>query len=322
MNNKKYNTIFIGTPDFSVPTLQALISDERFSVLAVVTAPDAKVGRKQILTPPPVKVEVKKHSIPVLQPENIINITDEIQELNPDVIITIAYGQILPPKILKIPKHGCLNLHASLLPKYRGASPIQTAIANGETETGVTLMKMDEGLDTGDIIAQEKIKIDKLETGETLHDKLAKLSAGVLKKYLLKYLLDELKPQAQDDSRATLAPKLTREHGRIDWKKTAKEIERLVRAYTPWPGTYTHLRQGYDGQAKLNDKVLKIISTGDVVKINKYKTGYVFLYDSQIAVQCGQDALIIKQLQLAGKKIMSAKEFLVGNKNVVGSILK
>jgi len=328
MQNKKYNLIFIGTPEFSVPTLQALISDERFSVSVVITAPDAKVGRKQILTPPPVKVEAKKHNIPILQPSDIKSLPLALREkglgVRVDVILTIAYGQILPPKILQIPQHGCLNLHASLLPKYRGASPIQTAIANGDNETGVTLMKMAKGMDTGDIIAQEFLQIMPNETGESLHDKLSKLSTEVALKYIYDYIEDKLKLKKQNDAKATYAPKLTREHGKIDWNKSAEEIERLIRAYTPWPGTYTHLRQaclparqGYGGQAEWNKKILKIISVANIVKINKNKPGTIFLHNDQLTVQCDKDALTIKQLQLAGKKIMSSKEFLAGHSDVI-----
>ncbi len=338
----------MGTPDFSVPTLQKLIANERFSISAVITAPDAKVGRKQIMTPPPVKVVAKKHNIPVLQPKKLSsnkNVgtgqypvpTEEIKNLKPDAIIVIAYGQLIPKKILDIPKYGCLNLHASLLPKYRGASPIQSAIANGDKETGITLMKIDEGMDTGDIIAQEKIEIIQSacpactggDTGESLHDKLSELSAEVIEKHLVNYLEGKLKPMPQNNAQATTASKLTRENGRIDWNKSAEKIERMVRAYYPWPGTHTHLRQGYDGQAKWNGKTLKIIKT-DIISENKHNVGEIFLHpprlgeagENQLAVKCGQDALLIKQLQLEGKKIITSKEFLAGHGDIVGNILK
>jgi len=307
LEKNKYNIIFIGTPEFSVPTLKSLIADERFSVCAVITAPDAKVGRKQILTPPPVKVEAEKHDIKILQPKDIKDVINDIDEMKPDAIVTIAYGQILPEKILNIPKHGCLNLHASLLPKYRGASPIQTAIANGEGETGATLMKMDKGMDTGDIIAQEKIKIEKEETGESLHDKLAGLSAAAAVKYIPQYLDGALKPKPQDKQQATYAPKLTRNNGKIDWNKSAEEIERLIRAFHPWPGTW----------CKWNNKTLKIIAVFNIKKINKYEPGTVFLHDNKLTVQCGKNAIIIKELQLEGKNKMSGQEFLAGHKEII-----
>lgn len=313
MNIQKYNIIFTGTPKFAVPSLQALIKDERFWTSTVVTAPDVKIGRKQILTPPSVKVVAEKHGITILQPEKITSITDKISNLNPDLIVVVAYGQIIPESILTIPKFGCLNLHASLLPKYRGASPIQSAILNGDKKTGVTLMKMDTGLDTGPIIAHETVEIADKETGETLHDKLAKLSAEVLIKYLPQYLDGLLKPRPQDDSQATSTPKLTRENGKIDWNKSALEIERMVRAYYPWPGSWT----------TWSSKILKVIAVSSaLIKTNEHAPGTVFLHDGQLAVQCKKDALIIEKLQLEGKREMSAKEFLAGHKDVVGKALK
>jgi len=314
MNNKK-NIIFIGTPDFSVPTLKALIADERYYIFAVITAPDAPVGRKQILTPPPVKVVAEKHNITVLQPQDINEITSKIAELNPDAIITIAYGQIIPKAILDIPKSGCLNLHASLLPKYRGASPIQAAILNGDKTTGVTLMKMDKTIDTGPIIAQESLNITPNETGESLHDKLAELSAEILIKYLPQYLDGKLTPKPQDNSRATLTQKITRESGRINWQRPAEEIERMVRAYYPWPGTYT----------KWDGRILKIISASPTTKGGvkpPRPTGTVFLHNNQLAVQCGSNTLIIKKLQLEGKKQMTSNEFLAGHQDILEKILK
>ena len=300
---KKYNIIFIGTPDFSVPTLEALIADERFNIAAVITAPDALVGRKQILTPPPVKVMAQKFNLPVLQPRNIKAMATGIKKIAPDAIIVIAYGQIIPPDILAIPKYGCLNLHASLLPKHRGASPIQSAIAAGDKTSGVTLMKMDSGLDTGPIIAQTKLNIATDETGESLHDKLARLSAKTLLQYLPGYLTDKLTPQPQAENQATYAPKLTRQSGRIDWRKPAEEIERLVRACHPWPGTWT----------KWQEKILKIIEVDDkILKINKYKVGRLFVFNGRPTIQCGHGSLIINRLQLAGKQVVTGQEFISG----------
>jgi len=321
-----YKIIFIGTPEYSVPTLQALIADERFNVAAVITAPDAPVGRKQILTPPPVKVMAQKFNLPVLQPRNIKAMATGIKKMASDAIIVIAYGQIIPPEILSLPKFGCLNLHASLLPKYRGASPIQTAIAAGDKTTGVTLMKMDSGLDTGPIIAQKKIKInnchflengdptdnrrdsrlrgnDNLDTGASLHDKLARLSAETLLQYLPGYLAGKLQPKPQTERQATYAPKLTRQSGRIDWRKPAEEIERLVRAYYPWPGAWT----------KWQEKILKIIEVDkNILKINKDKVGQIFLHNGRPAIQCGHSSLIINRLQLAGKQVVKGQEFISG----------
>src|SRR3989344_7778398 len=333
---KKYNIIFIGTPDFSVPTLEALIANERFNIAAFITAPDALVGRKQILTPPPVKVMAQKFNLPVLQPRNIKAMATGIKKIAPDAIIVIAYGQIIPPDILAIPKYSCLNLHASLLPKHRGASPIQSAIAAGDKTSGVTLMKMDSGLDTGPIIAQKKIKInnchflengdptdnrrdsrlrgnDNLDTGASLHDKLARLSAKTLLQYLPGYLAGKLQPKPQTENQAPYAPKLTRQSGRIDCRKPAEEIQRLVGAYYPWPGTWT----------KWNGKVLKIIEVDDkILKINNYQIGQTFLNNNELAIQCGQDSLLIKKLQIAGKQIVDSPKFILGYKKITRDILR
>jgi methionyl-tRNA formyltransferase len=317
-SEKEYKIIFVGTPEYSVPTLEALIKDERFNVAAVITAPDAPVGRKQILTPPPVKVAAEKYGLPILQPVSLKatfrNVAfREIKKLNPDVIITIAYGQIIPPEILNLPRFGCLNLHASLLPKYRGASPIQAAIAAGDGITGITLMKMDAGLDTGPIIAQDTLTIANNETGESLHDKLAILSAKTLIKYLPDYLTGELKPNFQNNALATYAPKLTRQSGKINWNKPAEEIERLACAYYPWPGTWS----------KWEEKTLKIISVDSkILEINKYKIGEIFLRDGKMAVQCGKDALLINKLQLAGKQVMDSDKFFLGYQKTVGDVLR
>src|SRR3989339_198489 len=317
---KTYKIIFIGTPEYSVPTLEALIADERFKVAAVITAPDAPVGRKQILTPPPVKVATQKFNLPILQPSKLCGkdvavhrLYGELRDIKPDAIITIAYGQIIPPEILNLPKFGCLNLHASLLPKYRGASPIQAAVKNGDAQSGVTLMKMDKGLDTGPVIAQEKITIANNETGESLHDKLAKLSAQTLLKYLPDYLAGKITLQPQDDIKASLAPKLTRQNGCIDWTKPAVEIERLVRAYYPWPGTWS----------TWDTHTLKIISVSSkILKSAGNQPGSIFKYNEKLAVQCGENALVIETLQLEGKKLMSAEEFLRGYGNIVGATLR
>ncbi|MFA6551763.1 MAG: methionyl-tRNA formyltransferase [Patescibacteria group bacterium] len=318
--SKKYNIIFVGTPEYSVPTLEALMIDERFNVAAIITAPDAPVGRKQILTPPPVKIAAEKYGLKILQPLKlrgqdvaVQRLYDELRKFNPDVIITIAYGQIIPPAILTLPKFGCINLHASLLPKYRGASPIQAAITAGDDITGITLMKMDAGLDTGDIIAQTKLTIAADETGESLHDKLSILSANTLLEHLPNYLTGKIDPKPQNETLATYAPKLTRQSGRIDWQKPAADVERLVRAYYSWPGTWS----------KWEDKILKIISVDSkILPINKNKTGEIFLHDGQLTVQCGQNALIIKKLQLEGKQVADSADFLSGYKNIISNILK
>lgn len=308
-----YRLIFLGTPAYAVPTLEALVADERFEVVAVVTAPDKPVGRKQVLTPPPVKVAAEKHGIPVLQPKKPLEIREQLIALKTDCMLTIAYGYILPQSVIDIPKHGIVNLHASILPRWRGAAPIQAALAAGDAETGVTLMKTDIGCDTGDIITIERIAIEPAETGASLHDKLSALSAEVVQNHLAAYLDGTLQPQPQDDAQATTAKKLTRDSGRVDWTKPATEIERLVRAYYPWPGTWTMWK----------GKVLKIIAVEPaVLPVNEHEPGTVFINEEKLAVQCGENALAVTQLQLEGKKPAEAQEFLRGNSGIAQALLK
>lgn len=309
---QKIKTIFAGTPDFALPSLKALIEDNNFEVVAAITQPDKKVGRKQVLTSPPVKKTALDKNIPVLQPEDIRNIKDKLYKLDPDLIVVVAYGQIINEEILNLPKYGCFNLHGSLLPKYRGAAVIQAPILNGDEYSGVTVMKMDKGLDTGPILKQNKVKLDKEETCETLHDKLAEAGAKILPVALKKYINGELKLIEQPEDEASYTPKLKREHGQIDWSEGASVIERKVRALNPFPGTYTNL----EGK---NLKIKKV--SGKILEINKYPAGQVFLFEENLAVQCGQNALIIERLQLEGKKEMAAKDFLAGHPDLEGSIL-
>ncbi|HTW96734.1 MAG TPA: methionyl-tRNA formyltransferase, partial [Candidatus Methylomirabilis sp.] len=210
MKKNKLKIIFCGTPEFAVPTLRALIADADFEIVAVITQEDKPVGRKQTLTPPPVKVVAQEFNLKIFQPDKIKNIKDKIVALKPDFIVVVAYGQIIPQSILDIPKYGCVNVHASLLPRWRGAAVIQAPILAGDTETGVTIMKMDAGLDTGPIIAQMKINILKNETAETLHDELAKLGAQMLPETLKAFARGEMELKKQDDKLATYARRLTK----------------------------------------------------------------------------------------------------------------
>jgi methionyl-tRNA formyltransferase len=315
--NKKLKIIFAGTPDFAVPTLAALLKDADFEIAAVITQEDKPVGRKQIMTPPPVKVLALQNNIPVWQPKKLKDIAENISAFKPDFIIVIAYGKLLSESVLTIPKYGCVNIHASLLPRWRGAAVIQAPILAGDTETGVTIMKMDKGLDTGPIIAQMRINLLKSETAETLHDELAKLGAQMLPETLKAYAAGQMELRSQNDELATFAPELKKEDGKIDWTKPAVEIERKVRAFTPWPGTY--------GQLQItNDKlqIVKIIEVENgILEINKFKIGEIFLHDKNLAVQCGDGALVIKRLQMEGGKPLSADEFLRGHADFVGTIL-
>src|SRR6266536_855431 len=295
--------VFIGTGDIGVPTLQALLKSEH-EVVGVVTQPDKPVGRSQSIESPPIKEALSGTKTPVLQPARIKDqqAIDEIRALKPDVIVVMAYGQILPRGVLEIPKIACLNLHASLLPRWRGAAPIQAAIAAGDRETGITVMYMDEGLDTGDILLQRKIEIAPDETGASLHDKLAQIAPEALAESLV-LLAKGIAPRIpQDNSHATYAPKLKREDGRINWSEPAEMIERKIRAFNPWPGAFM----------KVDEQNLKIFSAS-VVDLNG-KPGEILIRKDQLIVATGKDALASNEVQLEGKKRMSASEFLRGQR--------
>ncbi|MFA5109030.1 MAG: methionyl-tRNA formyltransferase [Patescibacteria group bacterium] len=310
--NKRIRVIFMGTPEFAVPGLQALIAAADLEIVGVFTPPDKLIGRKQILTPAPIKRVALENNLTVFQPPKIKTAAETIKNLKPDLIIIIAYGQIIPQEILDIPRYGCLNIHASLLPRYRGAAVLNAPILNGDKETGVTIMKIDAGLDTGPILRQAKIQLNGREILEDVHDRLAKLGAEILIPTILDFVAGKIKPRAQDDSQATYVKTLNKKDGQIDWQKPAAEIERMIRAYNPWPGTYS----------RWQGKNLKIITAAtEVLTVNKYQPGELFRQEQNLAVQCGQDALIILKLQLEGKKILTAREFLAGNSKLVGQIL-
>jgi methionyl-tRNA formyltransferase len=311
-NIQDFKIVFMGTPDFSVPSLLSLISQT--NVLAVVTQPDKKVGRKQEVTQSPVKKIALEHKIEVLQPEKVkgnFEFIKQIKDLQPDLIVAVAYGFILPQEIIDIPKYGIINVHASLLPKYRGASPIQSAILNGDKETGVTIMLIDDKMDTGPMLGQRTITITDNDNFESLHDKLSMLGSDLLSETLSKYINGEIKPVAQNESEATYCKILNKEDGKIDWNKSAEEIERQIRAFNPWPGSFTF----WEG------KQLRIIKALDI-KVIGNKIGEVFKTNDGIGVKCGKDALEILELQLEGKRPMTAKEFLNGYKGIIGTILK
>jgi len=315
--NKKIKIIFMGTPDFGVPSLLSLIN--QVTILAVVTQSDKKVGRKQELSQSPIKKVALEHKIEVLQPEKIKGNAEfirRVQNLQPDLIVVVAYGFLLPKEILNIPKYGVVNVHASLLPKYRGASPIQAAILNGDKKTGITIMLIDDKMDHGPILAQKQIAITNNDNFETLHDKLAQLGADLLLETLPKYISGEIKPVAQNEAEATYCKILTKEDGKIDWTKSAVEIERQVRAFTPWPGSFTYW----------DNNVLKILSASAYastkLSLTASAVGEVLKINDGLAVACGKDALEVLELQLEAKKPMSAKEFLNGYPGIVGANLK
>ena len=309
---KKIKIIFIGTADFGLPSLDALIADPSYQLLAVITSPDKATGRHQLLTPSPIKILALKYKLPILQPKKIGEITEKIKLLKPDLIIVIAYKQLLPPAILAIPPFGCLNIHPSLLPKYRGAAVVQAAILNYEQNTGITIFKMDEGLDSGPILAQSKIKISANETSGSLYHKLANLAGKFLPSVLEKYLAGKIEPLLQDRSQASYLGKLTKADGLIDWSKPANEIATQIRAMMPWPLAWTW----WQGR---QIKILEVQQ--QTIGINSYKVGKTFKYNNGLAVQTGHDVLIIRKLQLEGKKVLTSEDFIRGQRDFIGAIL-
>ncbi|WP_406687290.1 methionyl-tRNA formyltransferase [Rossellomorea vietnamensis] len=296
--------IFMGTPDFSVPVLQSLI-DEKYDVIAVVTQPDRPVGRKRILTPPPVKVAAEKHGIPVYQPEKIKNEEElnQVLELKPDLIVTAAFGQILPNKLLEAPKYGCINVHASLLPELRGGAPIHYSILQGKGKTGITIMYMVEKLDAGDIISQVEVEIEERDHVGTLHDKLSAAGAKLLIDTIPPLLRGEISPVKQDDSKATFARNIKREQEKIDWTRDGEEIYNHIRGLHPWPVAYTTL----DGS------VMKVW-WGEKVSLTPSSPGKIIgIEEDGFVVSTGNSTGIkITDLQPSGKKRMSARDYLRG----------
>jgi methionyl-tRNA formyltransferase len=326
MANSKMKTIFLGAPEFGAIILENLIENNYKPVL-VITAPNKPVGRGQILTPPPVKITAQKYKIPILQPDKILDSKFDIQGSKPDLIIVAAYGQILPKEILEIPKKGSLNIHPSLLPKYRGASPIQYVILNGDKKTGVTIILMDEKMDHGPILNQRALEIEEDETSATLYYKLANLGASLFMETIPKWMQGMIKPHPQDDAQATYTKILTREDGKINWKKTAQDLEREIRAFDYWPGSFTFW-QKRDG-TMVRIKILKVRflkSSGGIA----YPIGKTLVVpQNEIGVQCskaflggGGDFLVIERLQMEGKKEIGSEEFLRGHPDFIGTILK
>jgi methionyl-tRNA formyltransferase len=313
--------IFIGTPEFGAIILEELIKAS-FKPALVITETDKPVGRKKIITPPPVKITGQKFNLPIAQPEKIKNCKLEIENLQPDLIIVAAYGQIIPKEILDIPKYGCLNVHPSLLPKYRGATPVQSAILNGDEETGVSVMLLDEKMDHGPILAQRKLKFSISNLQFTnLHNELAKVGAELLTEVIPQWINGEIKAVAQDETKATFTKILKREDGKIDWTKSAEEIERQVRAFDPWPGSFTEC-----GENKFKIKTIKIWQAGvqKQTGVGPFgQPGKTYMATNEnIAVQAGKDFLVIKELQPESGKRMLAKEFLKGHSDFIGTVLK
>jgi len=304
----------MGTPDFAVPSLKALL-ESGANVVCVITQPDRPKGRGRKITPPPVKKIALQADIPVLQPEKIRDggFLARLTEFNPDLIVLTAYGRILPAELIDLPPHGTINVHASLLPKYRGAAPIQWALINGETETGVTIMQMDEGLDTGDILLAEKLPISPDDTAGSLFMKLAELGGTALKKTLVQLKVNKLTPTKQDDSLATHAPLLKKEDGLVDWSRSAEQISCLIRGLDPWPTTYTFL----------SGKRFRLFSP-QVVDPTDYQDkgsapGAVCRADHDgLLVKTGKGSLLIREVQPEGSKRMTVDAFLRGHPITTG----
>lgn len=306
-----WRTVFMGTPDFACPTLQKLI-ERGDNIVAVVTQPDRPKGRGQKLMPPPVKELAEQNNIPVYQPLKVRDpaFVEIIRDLKPDVIVVVAFGQILPKALLDIPPFGCINVHASLLPRYRGAAPLNWCIINGETETGVTTMLMDVGLDTGDMLLIEKTPLDENEDIQSLHDRMSLMGADLLSKTLDKLAANDLVPQKQNDSDSCYAPMLKKEDGIINWHSDASRIHNQVRGLAVWPGACT----------TIGDQVLKIFRTrtsngsgspGTVLQAAK----------GNFEVACKTGSLFLQELQLSGKKRLDCTSFLAGHPLSVGILL-
>ena len=302
--------VFMGTPDFAVPSLQALI-DAGHDVCAVYTQPDKPQGRKQILTAPPVKTLALEHDIPVFQPNTLKNEDEQarLRELAPEVIIVVAYGKLLPKAVLDIPPHGCINVHGSLLPRWRGAAPIQWAVIAGDEKAGVTTMKMAEGLDTGDMLLTYETKVGEKETAGELFDRLAQAGAELLTETLVK--LDEITPRPQDDAQSCYAHMLDKQMAVIDWSKSAHEIDCLIRGLNPWPIALTTL-SGERLKVFAAEKAAGNGEPGTVLEADPKKG---------LTVACGEGALRLTEIQLVGGKRMKATDFLRGHAIEVGTKL-
>jgi methionyl-tRNA formyltransferase len=293
--------VFMGSPEFALPALQALA--DNFRVVGAVTKPDRPAGRGQELTPPPVKILAQDLGLEVIQPATLREPTavEQLQVWQPDVIVVAAFGQILRPNVLDLPPYGCINVHASLLPRWRGAAPIQAAILHGDEQTGVTIMKMDPGLDTGPILTKRSISVHPDETAGALSPKLAELGADLLVETLPPYLRGEIKPRPQDEAKATYAPLLKKSDGELDFSRPAETLARQVRAYNPWPGTFFF----WQGQR------IKVHHAHAIGR-SKSEPGVNLIYGDAPAVGTGDGLLVLDEIQPAGKRSMSGATFLRG----------
>ncbi|MFC0524086.1 methionyl-tRNA formyltransferase [Pontibacillus salicampi] len=295
--------VFMGTPDFAVPVLQQLITDQ-YNVVAVVTQPDRPKGRKRTLTPPPVKVEAEKHGIPVVQPEKVKKEYEDILSFDPDLIVTAAFGQILPKALLEVPQYGCINVHASLLPELRGGAPIHYAILQGKKETGISIMYMVEALDAGDVLSQASVAIEETDHVGTLHDKLSVIGAELLSSTLPKLLEGEITPVRQDEHLVTFASNIKREQEKIDWKQDAETIYNHIRGLHPWPVAFTTY-QNKPLKVWWGEKVTGSFAgaPGEIVRLDE---------DGFVVAAGDQNGIKLVDIQPSGKKRMDAGDFLRG----------
>lgn len=307
------NVAFFGTPEFAVPFLNALAADPAFNVVSVVTRPDEEAGRGRALTAPPVKVAAETLGIPVFQPETLKSneALVALASTHADVFVVFAYGRIIPKPVLDLPRLGCVNVHPSLLPKYRGPSPMQSAIRNGDATTGITIMRLDEGMDTGALLASVSVGLDERETLETLTKKVEEQGPALLVETIKRLDAGEIAPLPQDEDRATVCKLLTRDDGRIDWTLPAIEIDRMVRAYEGWPGTWTT----WDGARLKIHEVMIADVAGDLAP------GTVSIKNNRLFVDCSDATIEILNLQPEGKPAMTADAFLRGYSAINGATL-
>lgn len=312
MNTPGWRIVFFGSPEFALPSLRRL-SEGPDEVVAVVTQPDREKGRGRKKTPPPVKTFALKQGISIYQPEKVkeASFMVEMRALNPDLFVVAAFGQILPRALLEIPKFGAINVHASLLPAYRGAAPVAWAILRGEEKTGVTTMLMDEGMDTGAILLQAEVSIDKKENRETLERKLALLGGDLLMETIEKMKSGQVSPIPQDPSKATYAPPLKKEDGRIHWERPAQEIDRQIRAMNPWPGAFTRWEKGWLKILRGEARKEAILTTPGVV---------LWVGSDFIEVATGKGSLLLQEVQPEGGRRMAVRDFLSGHRLTVGAM--
>jgi methionyl-tRNA formyltransferase len=305
MTAVEFSVVFMGSPEFAVPALLALHS--RYSVSGVVTQPDRPAGRGRTVTPPAVKLAALELKLPLIQPRRLREpeAMTQLRAWAPDLVIVAAFGQILRPEILGLPRFGCLNVHASLLPRWRGAAPIQAAILNGDDQAGVSIMLMDPGIDTGPVLDQREIPIGRDETAGEMAGRLADLGAELLLEILPAYLAGSIRPQPQEETLATYAPTLKKEDGELDFTRSAAELERRIRAFQPWPGAYT----SWQGQIL---KVQRACAVDDSQLQESLAPGQRTVYRNQPAFRTGSGLLVLEELQPAGKKTMQGKAFLAG----------